>query len=337
MAYLSKYGTLWGDVPKTAGQMIWVAPSASYVVDGKTYSASDDNDGLSPERAMLTLDAAVGKCTANAGDVILLLPGAHSWSASVALDVAGVSILGLPYLPVGTGNAPRAGIPQTTITTSASDEVINVTAADCSITNLKVISVTQKAGIDFSAAADRLKVYDCVFDLYTATGHTSTKGLAATGATIAADDMHVAHCLFIEDNAGTSHGPGLDLGAGRSCIAEKLTFHKFGTTGSSTAWAVSGPVVNDNGTFILRDIDIVSHWGVAITKGILGADMTQVNTAILRVTGVGVTKVIDDFGSADAVPMHVYNGVAASEVSGPVVSGNSSANITVHAPVVTLT
>ena len=334
-----------GFMPVTSGSVFYVAPSASYTVAGvdgtKTFVASDGNDGLSPKRAFLTLDYAVGKCTANAGDVICLLPGAHSWSASVALDVAGVTVMGLPYFPIATGNGPRGGMPEATITTSASDEIINVTAADCKIVNLKVIPVTQKVGIDFSAAADRLKIYDCVVDLITATGHLSTKGIAATGATVAADDLHFAHIEVYEDNAGTSHGPGVDLGAGVRCVMEKSSFIKQGTTASSTAWAVSGPVVNDNGTFILRDLDIVAHWGVAITKGILGADMTQQNTAAIRVIGVGCTKVIDDFNSGDCVPMLVFNGAAASvgTVAGPVAGGNSTGDvaITMHTPVTAIT
>lgn len=337
MGYLTKFGTLWGAIPQTAGRMFWVAAAASYTVDGNAYVASDGNDGLSPERAFLTLDYAVGKCTASVGDTILLLPAAHSWSGSVALDVAGITIIGLPYFPISTGNGPRAGMPQATITTSASDEIINVTAADCTLINVKIIPVTQKTGVDFSGAADRFKVYDCVVDLITATGHTSTKGIAATSATIAADDLHFAHIEVYEDNAGTSHGPGVDLGAGKRCIHEKSTYYKQGTTASSTAWAVSGPVVNDNGTFILRDIDIISHWGVLITKGILGADMTQVNTTILRVTGHGCTKLVDDFASGDAVLVHCYMGAAAGVVAGPVAGGTSTGDVTVHLPITAIT
>ena len=96
MGYVTKYGSFWGMIPQTAGRVFWVAPAASYTVEGRTYVASDDNDGLSPERAKLTLDDTIGDCTANVGDVIVLLPGAHSWSASVAADVAGVTIMGLP-------------------------------------------------------------------------------------------------------------------------------------------------------------------------------------------------------------------------------------------------
>jgi hypothetical protein len=37
MAFLTKYGTAWGALPMTGGSIIWVAPAASYQVDGRTY------------------------------------------------------------------------------------------------------------------------------------------------------------------------------------------------------------------------------------------------------------------------------------------------------------
>lgn len=194
MGFLTKYGSIWGAVPMTGGKVLWVAPSATYTVDGRSYSASDGNDGLSPERALLTLDYAVGLCTANAGDVICLLPGDHSWSASVALDVAGVSVVGMPYRPE-VANFVR---PKTTITTTATDEIINITAANCSIMNLRVIPVSTVAGIDFSAAADNLHVVDCSFDMATPAVNSGTKGIAATGA---ASNVLIESCYFECDGA----------------------------------------------------------------------------------------------------------------------------------------
>src|SRR3990167_3268831 len=96
MGYITKVGSFWGMVPQTSGRVFWVAPAASYTVEGRSYSASDGNDGLSPERAFLTVDYAVGQCTANVGDVIVMLNGAHSVSATIAVDVAGITITGIP-------------------------------------------------------------------------------------------------------------------------------------------------------------------------------------------------------------------------------------------------
>ena len=86
-----------------------------------------DYDGRN--RFFSTIDAAIGACTANAGDTILVLPG-HTeavTSTSIACDVAGVRIIGL-------GN----GSNKPTLTFSATDSAINVTAADCVWQNFRI-------------------------------------------------------------------------------------------------------------------------------------------------------------------------------------------------------
>src|SRR3990172_1102825 len=178
MGYLTKYGSMWGDIPKTNGQVFWVAAAASYVVDGITYTASDSNDGLSPARALLTLGQAVTNATASVNDVIVLLHGAHSWAASVALSKAGLTITGLP------GGKGHPSFKRTSVTVSVDDEIINVTAADIEIAQINFIPVTTKAAIDYTAAADRLYIHDCSFDMYTAAVDTGTKGVASTTAII---------------------------------------------------------------------------------------------------------------------------------------------------------
>jgi len=147
MAFLTKYGTLWGAIPQTAGRIFWVAPAASYTVDGRAYIASDDNDGLSPERALVTIDRAWNLVAANVGDVIVALPGTHSPSASIAADVAGVTLMGLPS---GAGNMMRQ---KTAIAAVTGDQNINVTAADIEIAFLHLVPVTADSAIDLTAAA----------------------------------------------------------------------------------------------------------------------------------------------------------------------------------------
>lgn len=85
------------------------------------YNEIFDVDADGKERFFSTIDAAIGACTASAGDTIFVLPG-HTEAVtvtSIALDVAGVSIIGL-----GSGSA------KPTLTFSATDSRINVTAAN---------------------------------------------------------------------------------------------------------------------------------------------------------------------------------------------------------------
>lgn len=100
-----------------------------FFVSSTTPGASDGNDGRSPTTPLATIDAAIGKCTANAGDTIIVMPlhvETVVAAAGVALDVAGVTIIGL-----GTGSArPRVNF------TTAVAASVRVTAANCSVQNI---------------------------------------------------------------------------------------------------------------------------------------------------------------------------------------------------------
>jgi hypothetical protein len=283
MAYITKYGSFWGAIPQTSGRVYWVAPSASYTVEGRTYSASDNNDGLSPESAFLTLDYAVGKCTASVNDVIVLLPGAHSWSASVAADVAGITITGLPS---GAGNMIRQ---RTSITTSAADEIINVTAANIEIAYLHVIPVTTKAGIDFTTAADGLYVHDCSIDLFTAAANTGTKGIAATSLAQAPSRILIERVYAESDGA---QGHAVDIGDAYGAVVQDCVFRL--TAGTWAAAAKSAGVTSQ--TSVWRRCHFQAAVGT-MTVGILGSDMTSTGQASVYDCRFdeNVTTPIEDF------------------------------------------
>ncbi len=183
MALLTKYGTIWGQIPQTAGNVFWVSPSDGYTVDGRVYRASDNNDGLSPERALRTIDRAWNLVDSSngvfgVGDVITLLPGTHTvQTTSVQADISGVTMTGLPS---GRGNQLR---PRTILTTDiAGDEIINVTAQNIEFAHFSVRPITAGVGIDVSAAASEFHFHDFLIDMKTAAVSTSTVGIAAIGA-----------------------------------------------------------------------------------------------------------------------------------------------------------
>lgn len=85
-----------------------------------------DPDGIN--RYASTINSAIGYTTENRGDVILVAPG-HTedvTNGSIACDVAGVSIIGL-----GSGSM------KPTLTWTATNSKINVTAADCKWKNFR--------------------------------------------------------------------------------------------------------------------------------------------------------------------------------------------------------
>lgn len=259
MGYLTKFGTFWGQIPQTTGRLFWVSPSASYTVEGRAYSASDDNDGLSPERAFRTIDYAVGKCTANVGDVIVLLNGAHTTTGTITVDVAGITITGMPGGPrhiadkmAAGGSRMRTSVTQATATT----DVFTVTATDVEIAYLHVIPVAGAAGISASNAADRLYVHDCTFNMITA-ANTATFGIhfpLGTGTTTANDDSVIRNCYwYVSDNQGPAiRAAGTMIG----CSIESSTFYLGGTT----AWddVIEITLAGSLGNHI-RDCDFITQ------------------------------------------------------------------------------
>lgn len=334
MSFLTKYGTQWGAIPMTAGQIHWVAPGSSYTVDGKSYPASDGNDGLSPERALASIAQAVSNASANAGDVICLLPGTHTVAtASVALSKAGLTLLGLPYFPQGriSRAAQMFSQPKAIVTTSvAADEAFNITAADTTFANIVARPITGAAFANFTTAAHRLKVVDCHIDLKTPAGAASTAGFVPTGATQAPTYISFVNCSAEEDNAGTSQSFAIDTGAAAPFLIDNCSFWKDGNTGSSAAWAVAVQI-RDNAWGIIRDCDIfqctqtAAIAGGSITKGFNGVDMTileSINIFGCR-AAVSVTKPVDDFGAGDVSLCNNYVATVAGGTGGTLITATT--------------
>jgi hypothetical protein len=129
MPWLTKVGMQYGQIPISTGRIFWVAPAAQYSVQGQTFAASNDNDGLSPERALRTINQAVTNATANVGDVIYLLRGTHTVTATQTINKAGLTIIGESGSTYGS---PALGAkPRTTLTIrGTADELLNITADD---------------------------------------------------------------------------------------------------------------------------------------------------------------------------------------------------------------
>lgn len=96
-------------------------------------TGDDDREGKSPLAPMATLDAAVGRCRANKGDIIVCMPG-HSESVSAAagidLDVAGITVLGM-----GNGEDRATFTFDTAITADMDVDAANVTLVNLLFVN----------------------------------------------------------------------------------------------------------------------------------------------------------------------------------------------------------
>ena len=135
------------DESQTTGDIYWVSSGTG---------TDQAGSGSNPDDPVATLDFAVGLCTAGQMDRIYLMPG-HAESIGdddeAVMDVSGVEVIGL-----------GSGALQATFTLdTATDATIIVTAPNCKIKNIKIISdfADVAAGITAGALADGLIVEDC--------------------------------------------------------------------------------------------------------------------------------------------------------------------------------
>jgi len=106
------------NLPVTSGNV--------FFVDSGSSRASDGNRAQDPNVPAATIDGCIAKCTANNGDIIVVMPGhADASSAAITMDVAGVWVLGL-----GWGND------RPTVTSTNATNAVAMTAASCRLSNI---------------------------------------------------------------------------------------------------------------------------------------------------------------------------------------------------------
>ena len=129
---------------------------SAFFVDSVNGSAN--NSGSSWDNAFATVDQAIAECTAIKGDHIYAAPW-HVESESVSsasiftMSKAGVSLIGITQ-----------GRQRPTFTISIADATATVSAANCLIKNIKIVSAIEDlaVGLTLSAAADGTTVDGCI-------------------------------------------------------------------------------------------------------------------------------------------------------------------------------
>lgn len=148
---LSRYGAIANPLAVAPSAKVFFVLATSNALHGDLQTEFPvDKDGV--PRVYGTIDAAIGSCVAGRGDIIYVMPG-HTEAvtvSSLAFDVAGVSIIGL-------GN----GASKPTLTFSATDSRINVTAANGKFKNLRLeAGVGQVVTAFLHATAAQNTVYE---------------------------------------------------------------------------------------------------------------------------------------------------------------------------------
>lgn len=178
-----------GDMP-ASGNYIFVSSS----------TGADGNPGTY-DLPMRTLDAAIGRCVANTGYVIALMPG-HAETVAAAsgitLDVAGVTVVGM-----------GEGASRPTFTFSATDSTIVISAAACQFGH-KLIngenSIITKPSIDSVVTALSISGGSCSVFVEHQDASSTVENVTAVTAAATADNLilDLKYVGFTAGNAITS-------------------------------------------------------------------------------------------------------------------------------------
>lgn len=202
-----------------AGRVFWVGNSS--VLQPDCVGGADGNPGTF-QRPFATLDYAIGQCLASRGDIIFLKPGhaeAVSSATALALDVAGVAIIGL-----GSGSL-RPTLTLDTATTAT----IGITAANITIQNVRISA-------NF---ADIVSAFTLVAAPYFALENVEVRATAT--------DMNFLH--VIDTGTVTNDCIGMSVRNCRWLEPDAATLGMFLVDGSNADWDVSDNfVVNGNAT-----------------------------------------------------------------------------------------
>lgn len=151
-------------------------------------TGSDSNNGESPEQPFATIDYAIGRCTANKGDVIFCMPNHAETIASATTlvpDVDGISIIGL-----GNGS----DMPE--LTFSATGSIIKISGTGTKFANIRFI-----AGVSAVVSAVEVNAHHVTFENCTWDFSTTEFDFLMMIDIDAFDYCTVNNCRFIAENA----------------------------------------------------------------------------------------------------------------------------------------
>ena len=157
-------------------------------VDGGGTNSRPGNGSYN--RPFATIDYAIGRCTASRGDIIAVMPGYSqniTGAAGIALDVAGVAIVGL-----------GAGSLRPQLTGTATGSTFAITAANTAVINLEFIGgkIDQTTFMTLSAAALGTSLESCWFN-----DSTDLNWLNCITLTTLCDDVSFINCTFEGNDA----------------------------------------------------------------------------------------------------------------------------------------
>ncbi len=249
------------------GKVFWVSNATTELVGQHT--GSDGNKGTFDD-PFATLDYAIGRCTADRGDIIFIKPGhAESVASATALnfDVAGVAIVGL-----GVGSKR----PKFTFTT-ASTATIPVSADDVSVQNVQFVGNFLSIASAFTvAAAANFAIEKCEFsDTSAVLGFLTA---VTTTVTVNADNLYFADNRRVSI-ATTSPGPDIVIAGTMSGLTVENNRSTHLVASNNVAALI------EHGALVMTDARVVGNYVFSVNTDTATGAVLVKTTAI---TGSGM-------------------------------------------------
>ena len=267
---------------------------------------STTTSGKTPETAVTTIDAAIGLCTANRGDVIIVMAGhaeTLATAGAIAADVAGISIIGM-----GRGTS------RPTLTLSATGSTIAVSAANVLFRNLVVTSSVNELVKIFNVTAAYCTI-DAV-DYLDAGAAKETIQFCLT--TSAADYLVIQNCYHEQANAAASTMRWIYLvGTQGARILNNTFFLKLTDTATDAVISADG---DSRWTEIRGNRGHVTGYTASLVSAVIGTSgATGINADNRWYADVAATTTINDTASMPSFEVYCSNDLDKNGILDPVV------------------
>lgn len=248
-----------------------------FFVDSAT--GSDGNLGTEPSKAFATLDYAIGKCTANKGDTIYVMPNhaeTITGAGGITADVAGISIIG-----IGSYNQrPRF------LMDGATTVTFLVSADDVTVRNMVFAGGHSDIVTCFNVTGKGCWIDQCEFEQNT-TDENFLTCIKATGGANTADGLRVTNCYMYQIDASTVafiHTIGdiarievtgnvvLTEGTGLATLITNATGKDM--QGCVVLWNYLSSKATAGNLFISNDTASPNNWGIIAHNRCRHADVT---------------------------------------------------------------
>lgn len=274
-----------------------------YYVDS---GAASGGNGLTPESAVTTIDAAINLCTANNGDIIIVMEG-HSETITaaggIAQDVAGVAIIGLgegqdrPLVSFGTN---------TTATWT-------ISAASCSVTNIRV-----KATVDELVSMFVISAADVTIDGVDYVDNTTVQAIQFILTTADADYLTVRNCRHWKGTACAATEKWISLvGTQNARILDSTFFMVLRDNAAACVIAADG---DSRLTEIGRVRTHVTGYTSGLVSNVIGASgATGIHYDSRHYSDTTVVTTINDCPSMASFEVYCSNDLDKNGILDPVV------------------